>query len=153
MFESDIHSEVLAEENRLVLLHNTFTRSWNVNDDINCNFTLGGDGTAGYKHKASTLEILREKALNRPPRDEATCLKMSQSGKAAWDRDSIRHDNARQRRKKKISQFALDGTFIKTFSFIDEAAQSLGCSGSRISACAKGRRTRCGGFLWRYADE
>lgn len=54
---------------------------------------------------------------------------------------------------KAIGQYDKKGNFIKEWSYIREAAQTLGIQGANISACAKGRRKTAGGYIWRYMEE
>lgn len=55
---------------------------------------------------------------------------------------------------KKISQYDLDGNFIKTWDTIKSAAISLnnGKYTSSISLCLSGKSKTAFGFIWRYAD-
>lgn len=56
----------------------------------------------------------------------------------------------------KIKQYDLDGTFIKSWDSVEDAAIWLGdkkkCQGN-ISACCTGKKHRAYGFIWRYADD
>lgn len=54
--------------------------------------------------------------------------------------------------KKKISQYTLDGKFIRTWESITEAEQSLGLTS--INQALKGNSKYCGNYQWRfYSDE
>lgn len=56
---------------------------------------------------------------------------------------------------KKISQYDLNGNFLKNWETIASVEAALGFNNSKIVACAKGghgRRTAYG-FVWRYIDE
>ena len=53
--------------------------------------------------------------------------------------------------KKEISQYSLDGKFIRTWSSITEAEETLGLSS--ISQCLIGKSKYCGDFQWRYYSE
>lgn len=47
----------------------------------------------------------------------------------------------------------MNGTFIRRFSSTTEAAQFIGLyNGSHITECCKGKRRKCGGYIWKYAD-
>lgn len=58
--------------------------------------------------------------------------------------------------KRKISQYELDGTFIKTFNSIKEAAKQFG--GRQIHSTViqqtqiKGKKNTAYGFVWKYED-
>lgn len=52
---------------------------------------------------------------------------------------------------KKINQFSLDGTYIKTFQSIIQIERELGFNNSHICQCCKGKRKTANGFIWKYA--
>lgn len=62
-----------------------------------------------------------------------------------------------QRRTEKISrkvnQYNLDGSFLKTWKSMREVERELGISNQTISLCCLGKRNKAGGFKWRYFDE
>ena len=50
-----------------------------------------------------------------------------------------------------VIQLDLDGNFIRRFASITEAAQSIGVyNGSHITECCKGKRHKCGGYMWKF---
>jgi len=51
---------------------------------------------------------------------------------------------------KSIYQYDLQGTYIKEFDSLQEAAQATGVSVTAISNAAKGKTMQSGGFIWRY---
>lgn len=55
----------------------------------------------------------------------------------------------------KINQLDLDGNLIKTWHSMTDASNKLGLNLASISMCCnpKYKRNKCGGFLWRYANE
>lgn len=59
----------------------------------------------------------------------------------------------RSRRQRGICQFGIDGTFIKEYGSIVEAARDNGILGSGIRACALGNYKKAGGFQWRFRDD
>jgi hypothetical protein len=52
--------------------------------------------------------------------------------------------------QKKISQFTLDGQYIKSFDSIIQVQRELGINGSHISSVCKGKRKTTGGYIWKY---
>ena len=50
-----------------------------------------------------------------------------------------------------ISQFDLNGNFIKQWASIKEAAQTLNIVESGIAKCCCGKRKKSGGYMWGYA--
>lgn len=53
--------------------------------------------------------------------------------------------------KRKVSQYSLDGIFIRTYPSIKDAEFSLNITHSSISKCCKGKRKTDHGFIWKYA--
>jgi hypothetical protein len=54
---------------------------------------------------------------------------------------------------KKINQYELDGTYIRTWDAIIIASQELNLSYKTIQNCAKGLKPSCGGYLWKDFNE
>ncbi len=54
------------------------------------------------------------------------------------------------RNAKSIIQYDMDMNFIKEYSSVKNAAESIGSSPSVISACCKGKYKSSGGFIWKY---
>lgn len=87
-------------------------------------------------------------------------------GKAAKNKTSISHgyrwsfekheklDQPSNVYRKEIKQYTKDGQYLKTFSSIKEATESLGLfnngAGSNIIAVAKGKRKSAYGYSWGY---
>lgn len=55
--------------------------------------------------------------------------------------------------KKEILQLSGDGHIIKRWKSQTDAGRALGLDKRNINACLKGRRSKCGGFEWRYVDD
>lgn len=51
-----------------------------------------------------------------------------------------------------VSQYSLDGHFIKTFKSALVAGEETTANQSYITQCCKGKRRSSGGFLWAYQD-
>lgn len=56
-------------------------------------------------------------------------------------------------RYKAITQYTVDGVFVKHWPSITEAAQYFNKSTSKFVACCKGKRKTAYGFIWRYASD
>ena len=55
--------------------------------------------------------------------------------------------------KRKVSQYDLNGQYIKTFDSIEEAAKTINQKkGGHISDVCKGKRKTCGGYIWKYEE-
>lgn len=53
---------------------------------------------------------------------------------------------------KKVYQFNLDGSFVKSFDNCVIAGSEFGCDGSSISECARGGYRFSHGYIWSYED-
>ena len=51
---------------------------------------------------------------------------------------------------KSVSQFTLDGKYIRTFGSGCEAERETGIDQGRISLVCRGKRRQTGGYIWRY---
>lgn len=55
---------------------------------------------------------------------------------------------------RKVAQYDLNNNLIQIFNSVIEAAQSINVyNGAHISECCKGKRQKCGGYIWKYVDE
>jgi len=52
-----------------------------------------------------------------------------------------------------LTQYGLNGKFLKEWDNIRTAAKALNIQESHISSCCKGQRKQSGGYQWRYTDE
>jgi len=52
--------------------------------------------------------------------------------------------------KKEVLQLDENGNIINRWKSQTDAGRALGLDKRNINACLKGRRSRCGGFKWRY---
>lgn len=52
--------------------------------------------------------------------------------------------------KKEIYQYNLDGSFVKKYDSVKEAARQLKKSQGNISSAATGKRKTAYGFIWSY---
>jgi hypothetical protein len=71
--------------------------------------------------------------------------------------ENVRHGTALTRMGRghwtPVIQMTKDGTFVKRWDCMQEAADKLGLHMTHISAVCRGRSKSHGGFLWRYPDE
>lgn len=56
-------------------------------------------------------------------------------------------------RKKRVHQYALDGTYITTWDSVREAGRTLGGSPGSIWSAASGKQSTASGFRWKFADD
>jgi len=52
--------------------------------------------------------------------------------------------------KRKVEQYTLDGTYLKTFDSVSLAAKEINSATTNISKCCKGKRKSAGGYIWKY---
>lgn len=57
-----------------------------------------------------------------------------------------------KKRAKPVDQYTLDGTFVKRWPSVADAARELGLSKGNISKCCKGKYKSTGGFIWKFAE-
>ena len=60
--------------------------------------------------------------------------------------------HTRNRSGRNISQYSLDGKYIRDFKTITEAANYLGTTKNNIFGCLKGKSRSSCGFIFRYSD-
>lgn len=54
---------------------------------------------------------------------------------------------------RKVSQYTLDGMFLRTFDSIGLAAKYIGVCATCIGNCASGKQNSAGGYKWEYETE
>jgi hypothetical protein len=57
---------------------------------------------------------------------------------------------SRDRAKKPVSQYSIDGILIKNHDGVKKAATELGIDHGSISKCLVGKAKTCGGYIWKY---
>ena len=61
-----------------------------------------------------------------------------------------RNERMARTQSKPVLQYTLDGEFVKEWL----SAKECGRNGFKsVSACCRGKRKSCGGYLWKYRDE
>ncbi len=121
------------------------------------NMTLGGDRPPSWKGKKHTAEsnAKRSAALKGKKYSPETKAKLS-AVKKGIKRGPQSPEHIAKRsaaRLKPISQYTKDGTWIRDWNGLTEAAETLGIDRGHISGCARGRRKSAGGFIWKYPEE
>ena len=58
-----------------------------------------------------------------------------------------------KRNGKPISQFTLEGEFIKTYPSGKEAEREVGINDSHIGECCRGELKTAGGYIWKYTNK
>lgn len=123
---------------------------------ISYNMTNGGDGYLGYNPSKETrskisnsskgrTHVCSEEARNKIRESH---LRNIASYKSQEFRDKI--SKAVDYKKSKVSQFTLEGEYLRSFSSANEAERFTSVSRGAILRCCKGKVKRAGNFIWRY---
>lgn len=115
-----------------------------------------GDGYLGYNPSKETrskisnsskgrTHVCSEEARNKIRESH---LRNIASYKSQEFRDKI--SKAVDYKKSKVSQFTLEGEYLRSFSSANEAEKFTFVSRGAILRCCKGKVKRAGNFIWRY---
>tara|TARA_R110002051_G_scaffold325768_2_gene431007 strand:- start:5721 stop:6389 length:669 start_codon:yes stop_codon:yes gene_type:complete len=56
----------------------------------------------------------------------------------------------KDKRRKKVAQYTLEGKLVKEFNSVAEASKYSGCNKTSIAKVCREERKTCGGFIWKY---
>jgi hypothetical protein len=115
--------------------------------------TSGGQGCYGYKHTDSTKEILSEKRKILL-KNEEHIKKAIEGGKNSWNKKTEEeklNNMLNQKGRKNITQYTLNGKYVKTYKSLRQIERELGYFRANITPCLKGIFKQAYGFKWRYA--
>lgn len=137
----------------LHLMLNCQKNSTNRNDRLHYSFVK-----SNYKMSDETKKKLSD--LNKGNRlSEKTKMKLSEMNKGEkcyWynkkhSKQTINKiSKSLQSKKKSISQYSLDGLFLKSFESLNEAAKSINKPKTNISSCCRNKTKSAYGFIWKY---
>ena len=152
-FEHEIIAEHLTEQ-EAKNFEKALIKSGKLQDDkYGYNMTVGGDGVVGNVVSEETKEKLR-KAYYNMSEESKKKLRESQIGMKRSDIHK-KHisESCTGKGTKKVSQYELDGTFIKTWNSLTSASDNTDVQISDISMCCKNKRKHiAGGYQWRFSD-
>lgn len=77
----------------------------------------------------------------------------SENMKHAYKNGLIKNLIVPESHKKKVIQIDKDGTIIRIFSSLTEAAKETGSKIGHISSCCSGKRKTTNGYSWKYQKE
>lgn len=149
--------EVLEEcpESELNRLEMYYIKAYNSTDsEFGYNVTYGGEG--GTKvDRERIVELWNDGLTISAISRKCNCVRNTVKG--ILSEYGIEYkDIARKRwvnqKSRKVSQYALDGEFIKTWNSAREVERELGFDHSGISNCCNYIYSQYGGFKWRYAE-
>lgn len=164
LLESDDYEFVKQKEIEFIILYGR------INKKTGClsNMTDGGDGLINYirskewskKHseymigRKQSKETIEKRAVSRKGyvHSEETKLKISESHKGK--KTSKEHLEKLYKgqmltNSKPISQYSLDGTFIKDWQSATMASKELGLHPTSIRHCVQDKTKTSGGFIWK----
>jgi len=142
-----------------------------VKGNLGYNMTRGGDGCDGmfgYHHTddakrrigiansqcARTPEMrANTSALTKVAMTPDIIAIISERTATALSRPDVKERlemNNYAKSRKRIEQFALDGSFIMSYASASSAAKLTGVNKGNLAACARGCFEQAGGFKWRY---
>lgn len=121
----------------------------------------------GRKHTVETRRLISEQAKalykNNPEllskrwvcqagwkHTESAKMKMSAAKKGRSLPPEHAAKIAAKVRRQPVEQYTLDGVFIRLWPSVKDAADSVKCASTRISAVCAGRKPTCRGYKWKY---
>ena len=127
-------------------------------------YNLASGGNSRKITHPSTKEKIRQSKLGKFPTEETKInmanaqigrvfasehrKKMSEALKKN-PRVPVREYNSMVR---EVSQYSLEGVFIKSYESIKKAGEATGFSNCSINNCCRGRRKASNGFIWKYTS-
>lgn len=175
LFENLTQEEAKSKEIELIKQYNTLQPN-------GYNLTKGGDNVSEKIHSEETRKKISQALTGKHPSEETKLkLSMALSGKnnpfygKTWTaehrkkiKENRKYTNHSEETKRKISksnygekskcaikvsQYSLEGVFLKEWCSASEAARQLNLNQSNISEVCRGIRNECGGYIWRYYKE
>ena len=125
-------------------------------------YNLRRGGNSGRHHAetkqkiSDTLKIRYQNGLIHPrnqlgiPHSEITKKRISESLKGRKISQESINKRIISRRINKIIQFDIEGNRLNSFDSCKEAAEYIGISLAKISACCNGHSKTAKGFVWKY---
>lgn len=101
------------------------------------------------EHKRNISKAQKGKIIS-----EETKRKMSESHKGEKGFWYGKHlpNKVKEKMRKPIIQLDLQENFIREWDSVTTASRELNLNKASICMCCKGRRNKCGGFIWRYKE-
>lgn len=122
------------------------------------NENIGGRNAVKYDHDyihQLFLDGLTQKEIKQKVGiSEAALIKVLKKYDDYMDVAPIRSKEAHRKNKfrKSIEMFSLDGQFIKTYDSVASAGRDNSIAPTAISACANGKTPYAGVYLWKFTD-
>jgi group I intron endonuclease len=166
LYQGLIKSEAEQREIELISQHKTNnpTYGYNVANGGNTIGTMS-QGTKdkiskakkGKTHNSSeTRKKMSMAKIGKPlPKDVVEKMRVSRTGKKRTQETRERMRLAQignRNRRSPVSQYDMNGNFIKTWDAISDAQRTLNIDVSHISKCCRNKLKSAGGFTWKYAN-
>lgn len=146
--------ELAKKEKEYILEYNSKEEGYNSDSG-------GGIQKTVYQYDITTGELVSKYAnltlagavigLNKQDLS-SVCLSVNKSsGGFYWSYDYYdKFPLPKDKRRKKVSQYTLEGKFVNEFESVSEASKQSGCNKTSIAKVCRGERNCCGGFYWKY---
>lgn len=146
--------ELAQKEKEYILEYNSKEQGYNSDSG-------GGIQKTVYQYDIKTGLLLNKHpnltiagaVINLSKQDlSSVCLSVNKSsGGFYWSYDCYdKFPLSKDRRKKRVHQYNLQGEYIDEFVSVSEAAKLTGYNKSSIAKVCRGERKSCGGYLWKY---
>lgn len=170
-FEIEVIEECLPEQldDREIFYIKEYKSCIKDNREIGYNMNFGGSGNNGYGKPVCQYSLDGKYIKTFPSAAEAEREIRGKEGTSitnccygrilSWCGYMWRFEGDtppqpyKDTREKEVSQYGLDGNFIKTFDSMALAAKEMGCYKTQISQCCRNRTGSCYGYQWRFAED
>lgn len=157
LFENLSKEEACKKEMELIEKYKLIDTNYGYNLCDGGNLTLGYHHTEESKEKMSLIRKGMYKGENNPMYGKSGML-APMYGKHLTEEHKKKISEAKKGNKKpyrdklgkKIDQYDINGTFIKTWNSISSIEEELNIKGTHISRVCRGKRKTTGGYIFKY---
>jgi hypothetical protein len=147
LFEQLTKDEATEQERQLIQQYQT--------DNLHYGYNKTPGGDCGRSYTLDDRKKISDRMKGKRLPDyitERSKIVNSQLKKGKPEPNFIKHNETL---KKKVNQYSKDGTYIKTYDSISDAARENNSSTGNICAAITGkhRKKNAVGYIWKYADQ
>lgn len=146
--------ELAKKEKEYILVYNSKEQGYNSDSG-------GGIQKSVYQYDIDTGLLLNKypsltiagTVINLNKQDlSSVCLSVNKSARGFyWSYDYYdKFPLPKDKRRKKVAQYTLEGKFVNEFNSVAEASNYSGCNKTSIAKVCREERKTCGGFIWKY---